>query len=1374
MLQRVISQIQLARNSSQVSSLKLDGCSLRKWAGLLGFSIFMSLSSSYGQGNKTHSFPLKIEGKIFQKRVLALYEDSFGFLWIGTDGGLFRYDGNHMRTYQQDVFDEYSIPNNTINSIVEDDQGNLWIGSESYCIYYDRVHDQFKRFFKSHRVEVRQGDAAGNIWAEMGRLGTIRIAPRELLQLQGVDPNKHPGLQSHVVSAQPIRVVIQDQFGRYIAGGKDGLSFFAEDGSREPSNFQAPVVALEKDQDQGLWIASSGQVIKAQYLKTSTDIQPIRTFEIPARNPSELYISALKVSPRGEVWIGTNQGLFTIQTQRNPVTVEQIQDEDGILGTEITSITLDQYDNVWVGSWKGVVKFIGRRDMFQLHALKTINNQMEHDRVLSMHEDEEGQVWLGTGRNGLLCLDPSSGQLSVVDSPVDVIEFIKPDRYSDQLLVGSLNQLYRVHPKVAGKSNWQLIYEGRSKITNVLQIDQQELWISLWGKGIEILATEKLIPDWKRNLKDSLQAHHTAVLLKDSRGDIWIGNRGEGLYQIDPVAGTLKQHTPSKEKGITSDAFLTFFDDRDGSVWMGTRGGGLIRYDQDGDTFQAFTAADGLPSNTITAIQIDYRNQLWVSTDNGIAVYQRKAESFFTFDAEDGIPESGFIYNSACSDPTKERIVFGLIGGVISINTSNFQQKTSAPRTLITKVLAFGQSGEQTQKLDFTGHQLPELSLPFHQNNVEIEYSAMDLTAPSKVQYAYQLEGVNDYWIYPKDQRTTAVYFDLSPGTYRFLVKGTNSDGVWSQQAAEIPITIHPPFYLSKVAYAFYTLLLLAMIYTLLLFSRRWYRLKKNLLEQRISREKDLQHHKMRMAFFTDLSHELRTPLTLMLSSVELLFRKPNPAKIPQQLQKIQDNGMKMKELINQIMDLSKHSEGKFKLKVQPVEIAPFIKSLVVPFSDLATKQKIRLKYETIESQRTGLLDPILTDKILTNLLSNSFKFSKAGDEIKVSTHICQLQEDEIPPYQLRGGTYLLIEVYDTGAGIDQKDLAYIFDRYYQADQLQAAHLSGTGIGMELVHKLVLLHHAAITAESQQGAFTRFRLYIPIEADHYQLAEQAPQVANSLLEFDEQKSGPAVDLPFPKKCDILIVEDNIELQETIAELLEKDYRVEKAVNGVEGLALAKQCTPKLILSDIMMPEMDGIDMFKALKANERTQHIPVFFLTAKVNAETKQACLQMGGADFIAKPFSMDFLYWRIKNTLQQQSLLEEKYSRQITVAPSSIELSSPDEVLVQRMVEIIEKQLTNPQLSVQYLATEIGMSRANLYRKVQQILNDTPVNLIKKIRLKRAKQILEMDKFYVAEVACMCGFKTRKYFSKCFQKEYGYTPTHFVNQRKKEETTTI
>ncbi|MEL7119500.1 MAG: two-component regulator propeller domain-containing protein [Bacteroidota bacterium] len=1338
---------------------------------LIVFGLLFLCRSSHllnAQNFDLSAFHLQVEGEPFNKRVNVLFEDSFGYLWIGTNAGLFRYDGNQLKAYQYDVFDNNTIPNNTINSIVEDDFQNLWIGSESFLIFFDRKKEIFKRYFKSYTAECFAKTEEGAIWANLKGLGLLKIKPHE--HTDSIQLSRFYQIFSTTKENEEVIIygIIQDEYKRTLISTSKGIGFLNEQYQFERTNVSSALLDLQKGTENSVWGIKGKHIIQYKYFKDKYDFEALDSVTILEEAVSPLEVNSFCISPKNHLWVGTTKGLYRTDLSDPKSIIKPINSNKTSMDGRINDVEIDRFNNLWIGSWKGVEKIVDRAEVFQYVNLREIDPSITHDRTNAIFQDEYNQVWIGTGVNGLFRYNLSSGKFLGIPTPSQNITFLQKGWRQDGLLMGCGRQFFRISQLQSPIPNIELVYEGEKSISGVLQLNDSDFLVGIWGQGVKFVTNQPLA-DWQIDLENITANNHVSTLFQSEQGDIWIGTRGQGLYRIAANDRKVYHFIPGKTEGVSSDAFLSITESQNGTIWMGTRGGGVLRYDVENDEFQSFNKSDGLPSTTIASVEFDHHNNLWIGTENGIAYKKNGEPQFFSFRSEDGVSESNFVYNAGCSIDDGKVILMGTYGGYYTITADNFYQKNNQANTVITSLSTFGEQNEPIA-LDISDH----IVLPFKRNNINIRFSSLDLTAPNKNQYAYMLEGVNDYWIPLDNNVRSAAFFDLSPGEYIFHVKSSNSDGVWNEQAARLRIQILPPFYRSYLAYSIYVLLFLALVYGLFKVYRRWYSLKQNLLEQKVSRQKDQQHHKMRMVFFTDISHELRTPLTLILNTIETLMKKGDRMISKQSLDRIQSNSNKMNDLINQLMDIRKHGEGEFKLKVQEIDLKNYFKSMITSFSDLAKNSNIQLTFEAKQNINNGFMDCFISEKIATNLLSNAIKYTLENGTIHVSISEVLLRKNDIPNFNLQGGHYCQLTIYDTGIGMMEEDLEHVFDRYYQTKNVTKAHLKGTGIGMELVHKLVLLHHGAITINSKKDLFTRVDVYLPLEANHYAAHEiLKSQVAVSpyapnMAETHQAERNPSFELPTASKdktVDILIVEDNEELLQMMYEMLSKEYQTEVAIDGLDGLEKAKAYLPKVIITDIKMPGINGQELLENLKKEETTTHIPVFILTASSNEAFKQDCIQLGASDFIKKPFSMDFLCWKIKNALQYQDKMIKKYGKYITAVPSEISLESPDEQLIQNIIQVIEENISNPELSVVFLAEQVNMSRANLYRKLQKLTNETPVAFIKKIRLQRAEQILITDKFYISEVAHMCGFKTLKYFSKCFQKAYGCAPSVYVQR---------
>lgn len=1351
----------------------------RTYAALRLLAFLLLLTCPLGAQQEQSSFShLEIKGSRFKQEARTLFEDSFGFLWIGTNNGLYRYDGNRVRCYFNNPFDSLSLANNTILSIVEDDQQNLWIASDSYLSYFDRRREVFHNFFKARQTTHLYANKAGEVWANVRGKGLLKIGHDAKTNEISFTPSGDRGTG----------VLIEDEFGRRWFGDKKGLRLLDEAPTgNPPDNVGFQVDYLRVGRDQSFWVASGDKLRRVMYFKDESRLETTTICQLPPRlGPSGLpnKIVSLCKGKEHQLWIGTEDGLFRINTLETAPVPHRVEDptrstRSALLG-KINAITSDEYNNVWIGSAQGVVKIIERTSMFGYTDMRQLSASLAGNRIKAIFEDKQGGNWIGTEESGLYYCPDGSNKVNRIPLEAKAVSAIKQQRFGSGLHVAAGKYLFEV--STSGKvPSARIKYALDRPVRAEVEVSENEQWIGTSGGGLKIFNDDRELPTWKKELEQLTAQDFVFIMILDRNNNVWIGTRGNGLYKVSLDEGSVQHYLPKIKQGVTSNAFISVVEDGNGDIWFGTRGGGLLLYNEETNTFTAYTIKDGLPSNTISALGVDQENNLWLSTPEGIVVYRAKEEIFYTLTTEDGINESNFQYNSVGNSLDRQRLHFGTTGGYYTIRTGAFKPRQLKARTIITNLRTYGADAE-TQDTSFAAAELFDeprrLSLPYFRNNVSIGFSSLDLTAPAKTKYAYQLKGINDYWIYPTTDVREAIYFDLPPGNYLFAVKSSNSDGVWNEEPATLGLKILPPFYRTNVAYILYALLALLAIWVLARLYKNWYRLRKRLFEEKISREKNQEYHQMRLVFFTDISHELRTPLTLILGTVENWLKRGGEHLPVETAQRVYTNGLKMKQLINQLLDVHKHNAGEFKLRVQAVDAIEHFRQITSTFTDHARMKQLELGFHSEVNYLDALLDRSMTDKIVGNLISNAIKYTPAGGAIGVTVGHCLLRGDEFPSFELSAGKYVTIVVEDNGIGMNEQDLLHVFDRYYQAESQMPGQQSGSGIGMELVNKLTRLHQGCIIAESESGVYTRFTVYLPVETSGYSEAtllstateyydkhgtSPVPARAKSLQQREETVIAVQQTAATSERGDVLIVEDNEELRRTMVDILSDDYNVLEAANGKEAFESIGKSPPQVIVTDLVMPVEGGLSLIKRVRAEETMRHLPIFVLTAKSSDVARKECLEAGASDFIEKPFSMEFLRWKIRNSLEQQRSMRSKFSKTISVRSSDVELESPDELLIQNLIKLVEDNIENPDLSVQFLAHEIGMSRANLYRKLKSLINDTPVSFIKKIRLDRAKSILEMNKFYISEVAYMCGFNSRKYFTKCFQKAFGCSPSEYA-----------
>ncbi|MDW7693334.1 two-component regulator propeller domain-containing protein [Flammeovirgaceae bacterium SG7u.111] len=1329
---------------------------------------------------------LSINGMGFDLDANFVMQDSIGYLWIGTNNGLYRYDGRSLDEFQYNVFDSVSLPNNSVNSIVEDDNGNLWIGTESYLVFYNRVANSFHGFYKNTTTKVLRKASDGTVWAYLQKIGYVVITPHvNLDSLQFATVQNYQNENKKLLENSRINSFYEDVYGRtWIATDSDILTV-GETGLLSKTSFNEEVRFLEKYRGNSFLAFTTNAIYVLAYRKGNRKLEVLEKYSETL--PQPFSPTAVQLDPeKPEYYVATKKGLIRLKIGDNGhVSYNCLFGNDALNPSFIiTSLTLDNHKNLWIASSNGMYKMVDRGNIFN-----SISMAGGSSRIKALYRSRNKEnTYVGTSEGKVIRFNSdvySRPKFLLNIGTGNAINNIVAEYGTNEVLVSVNSTLFRSTNLESGNPlELEEVKGYKKRIEDVLSINQNEIWVGVWGDGVDIINKAVPLSKWKKNLIESLRGAHVSVLHLDKYNKLWIGTRGQGIYLVDLTNEKMTHIYPDKPEGLNSDAILCFLE-LGSELYIGTRGGGVNVYNLEANEFdRVYTKEEGLNSLTIASMEADKKGNIWMSTMHGITLFNIHTERFTNFGQSDGLSENQFTFNTSTSDESGN-ICFTDGASLVQVKTGEYRKNETLAKTLITGFEVMGTQSEDNEWVKPENKPIElggRIELPYDKYTISIRFTSLDFTAPEKNKYAYKLEGVNDYWVDVQAGNSVASYNGLKPGAYVFQVKSSNSDGVWNLESASLEFEIKPPFWQTNIAILLYVLFMVSGACGAAVIIRNWYQMKKNLVAETVSRHKDNEHHQMKMIFFTDISHELRTPLTLIQGTIEKVIRENQYQLKENTARRIYNNSLRIGRLIDQIMDIRKNEVGAFQLKVGKGDIIKDILSIKNAFNDFALIYDITYEFESEEKELQGFYDPQIVEKVLFNLLSNAFKYTPEKGTVEVLLRRLKVEEDQLDENILKPGMYIECSVFDNGAGIPEESLPHIFNRYYQTTKIPAHKIPGTGIGMELVQKLVRAHGGMVRVDSVENEFSKFTFLLPIEKNHYdekQLIDEDVERTPSILTRSEYQVFEEVTSSgvhkkvsvFEEKPKILLVDDNSELRLMLKEELFHEFEIIEAENGQIGYQKAVEVQPKLIISDILMPIEDGVAMLKKLKSNENLEHIPVFMLTAKDSQETKIDCLRLGAADYVEKPFSPDFLKWKVKNTLFSRESLKDKYSKVISVKTSDVELESNDEKLIKKLVLIVEGSLDNESLSVETLASEAGMSRANLYRKLQAILNESPVNFIKKIRLKRACQLLEKNNMYIAEVAYMTGFSNPKYFAKCFHKEFGISPTNYAKQFEKSTT---
>ncbi|HRI19390.1 MAG TPA: two-component regulator propeller domain-containing protein, partial [Panacibacter sp.] len=1047
----------------------------------------------------------------------------------------------------------------------------------------------------------------------------------------------------------------------------------------------------------------------------------------------------------GIVWLGTyKQGISYYHESLIKFSLYRHQPSNtASLGyDDINVFAEDAIGNIWIGTNGGGLNYFDRKtNSFKKLTHDPANtNSLSNDVIVSLYIDHEQNLWIGTYYGGL-------------------------DRYD-----GKTFTHYRhsdTNPaSIADNKVWE-IYED---------VDGN-LWIGTLDGGLDMFDREhNIFHHHKSGEPNSVYANYIPAFAEDTQNNLWVGT-SYGIDVLEKSSGKFIHYSNTDNK-LSNNNIIDLLKDSHGNMWIGTRDG-LNVFDTAKKTFQSFRTEDGLPDNNILNILEDNKQNIWVSTANGISrikVQGNQQQGFKitckNYDESDGLQGKEFNENASLKTSTGE-LVFGGANGFNIFNPENISTNKNIPPVAFTDFQLFNRSvivGEKVNGniiLPAAISQTSEITLNYDENIFSIEFAALSFANTEKSKYAYTLKGFNKTWSTTDGKARIATYTNLDPGDYTFIVKASNDDDVWNEKGIALKITILPPFWKTPLAYLLYFLAVAAILYfaRLMIIQRAHMRFALEQERKEANRMHELDMMKIR--FFTNVSHEFRTPLSLILTPLDKIIKTTTEPDKKSQFQLIHRNARRLLNLVNQLLDFRKMEVQELKLHPSNGDIAKFIKEISYTFTDLAGNKNIEFSYQSTIDELYTKFDHDKIERILFNLLSNAFKFTSENGKVSV----------ELNSYQKDGDTLIEIKIKDTGIGIPPEKQEKIFERFFQNDIPGTMVNQGSGIGLAITREFVKLHDGFISVESEVDKGSCFTVLLPFtETTATENQPDIVETEEAEYSFAEEKYTSALQ-PLTEKSNtsknkkpvVLIVEDNEDFRFYLKDNLTEFFTIAEAVNGKEGWQKVLSAHPDLVVSDISMPVMNGIDLCRKIKQDPRTAQIPVILLTALMGEDQQLKGLETGASDYITKPFSFEIMLSRIKNILTEQASLKKVFTKQVEVKTTEVTVESPNEKFIQQALEIVEKNLSNTAFSVEELSRELYMSRVSVYKKIFTITGKTPIEFVRSIRLKHAAQLLEKSNLTIAEIAYESGFNNPKYFTKYFKAEFNVVPSEYAAQKKKE-----
>jgi signal transduction histidine kinase/ligand-binding sensor domain-containing protein/DNA-binding response OmpR family regulator len=1349
---------------------------------------------------------LTIDDGLSHNQVNAIYKDKLGFIWIGTHAGLNRFDGNRVRSFFSDSRDTTTLTSSSISGIFPLPDGKLILATAGGLNVYDREQERFYRNaapllqkFKVPGVGLTDivEDANGNFWFVYEHTVALYRSKDQRTFLIAHDPADTMSLSSAALTG-----FTSDKHGNFwiahadgvfekIHAGDDGLRVsyrdrhFVRSGD---SRFYAYRIYADSDGDLWFLVINDNQGVyhfnyqKKQWNHYTSQSEGIRL------NTS--IVSMLVEDNNGLIWVGTDHGGINLIDKRKK-TVRYIKhlDEDAtsLAQNSVNYLYKDDLGILWLGTYKRGISFhnenIFRFPVYQHHAFDPAS--LPFDDVNRFVEDEKGNVWIGTNGGGLIYFDRSKGTFKqYLNRPGDsqslssnVIVSLAID-HEKKLWVGTyyggLN-VFDGHKftRFTHDPNDSLSISGKN-IWEIFEDSRLNLWIGTIEGGVNRFdrrtgAFERL-PLGQQN---GIRSPYISEIMEDKEGNIWFGT-GLGIDVYDPLKKTFQhyEYSATDQASLSNNNVLDIHQDVSGRIWVGTFEG-LNLFNPIQKSFRVYRDRDGLSHNTILTIQEDSRGHIWLGTPNGLSEMLPDANggpTFMHYTPADGL--QGLQFNENAAYKTRSGELF--FGGPMGFNLFTPEQlKVSKNRQriiltdfqLFQKSLRIGESIKGRVILSKAITETKQVVLPPGQNYFSIEYSTLNYFHSEKSEVQYMLEGLGPEWLPVDNDSRKLTFTGLNSGEYSLKFRIANEDGTWAEQKDSLAISVLPPFWKTNFAFFLYMVALAGILY----FARK-------LIEKREQMKYAIEHERqeairmheldiMKIKFFTNVSHEFRTPLTLILTPLEKMIQLTSDQERTKQYAMIQRNAKRLLNLVNQLLDFRKLEVQEVRFNPSEGDIISFIRETVFSFSDLSEKNDIRLEYATTVKTLETLFDPDKLEKILFNLLSNAFKFTPEHGVVSV----------QVDTNKRDDGLWLMISVADSGIGIPADKLDRVFDRFFQTELPKTIVNQGSGIGLSITREFVRIHGGEIKVRSELGKGTEFNVSIPVREVlvHDESVVALPQKARS-ADVITTPEEPAVDdnghfaEQNPGTKTLLLVEDNDDFRFYLKDNLKQFYSIAEARNGDEGWRQTLAVQPDLVVSDVMMPGINGMELCRKIKNDERVSHIPVILLTARSAEEQKLEGIQMGADDYITKPFNFEILESRIRNLIEQREKSQKVFRKTLDVKASELDITPLDQKFIQNAIRCVEKNVSSPDFSVEHLGRELGISRAYLYKKIVALTGKSPLEFMRTIRLQHAAQLLEKSQLTVAEVAYQVGFNNPKYFTKYFKEEFNVLPSHYAGSKKK------
>ncbi|WP_289660801.1 two-component regulator propeller domain-containing protein [Flavobacterium panacagri] len=1320
-----------------------------------------------------------------QSSVIAIHQDRFGQMWFGTRDGLNKYDGSRFTIYRNDVNDKFSISNNDILAIEEDNSGKIWIGTYNGLNCYDPVSNKFTRYLHTKTNHTISNNAVWSIREIGGEMwfGTSKGLTVYNKKSRAFSSVFHSEEDASTLPSNNILSILKTKKGKIWIGTTKGLCqlISRKDGKFVFKNYPLNttdllnVQSVIEDQNGDLWVGTKNKGLLKFDLKQKTYVSFLEATKYREINTD---IRSLVIDHLGSLWVGTYDGIYILGKDKS---LQKINNNNNSIGIDkVKSVFMDKKGSIWIGCYyKGVNLWDVSNVNFSNYNQNSKKIPMSFDVVSSIITDKNENIYFGTEGGGITIFNKNTESVSYINSKTGQTNKndIKAMCFSDNhiLWIGTFSKGLSAYNTITKRIEDNRIAAELSELLKdsgvySLKTEGNILWIGTFGKGLiwyntttkdfRIIGNDNTKPVFLTN-------NILRTILVDKQNFLWVGTQN-GLNRIplknfNPQKYTI-QHFFYNHAALSGDDILTLFQDTQNKIWVGTKAKGLFYFD--GKKFNPINLKIG--NTVITSIHSileDDDQNLWISTNQGIIKYGTIKKNVVIYDQKDGLASNEFNDNSALKLASNQ-FYFGSPSGATFFDPTKISLNQYAPQVLITDLKIKNETinaADKTGILDKSIGFTQTITLDYDKANFSINFALPNYIRSKNNLYSYRLTGLENNWTTTKN--TEANFAIQNPGTYTFEVRGANNDGVWNKTSTTLTVIVNPAPWRSIWAFLLYGIIIGLGLYGLIWIMKSKAHLKQKLELEYLETKRIEENNKLKLDFFTNISHEFRTPLTLILGPLQQILADYNGTnEMYKKLLVIEGSANHLLSLINRLMDFRKLENHQVTLESANGNIVKFTREIYLSFIEYAKDGGYDYTFETSEDEILVYYDRYKLERVFYNLISNAFRYTPKGGAINI-----KISHDN---------ENLFIAIEDSGVGIDEEHIDKIFDLFFEVpthNQVQKNYNKGTGIGLSIVKNIVKLHKGSIDVTNKPTGGVIFKVTLPLGREHlseseiitdFKISDDIEQYKAQLEPSEIVESEDIEDLIVnEEKQTILIVEDHKVLRKFMKNLLKKDYNIMEAENGKIAFEKALKYVPNLIISDVIMPEMVGTELCSKIKENLKTSHIPVILLTSRSSLVYKFEGLESGADDYISKPFNLMEFRLRVKNLLNTTERLKIKFSSEDSFIPSEITVSSLDEELLKKAFKIVEDNISNEQFDIPFFCSELGVSRTMLFLKIKAWTNCTPNEFIHEIRLKRAAQLLEQNKLTVSEISYKVGFNNPKYFSKCFQKKYGETPSQYADK---------